>query len=109
MPTFTPNYPFEDAGQVVLLSTPERTKALPQYNGRGVIIAFIDAGFYPHQDLNGRILAHADASTNRIMEQGDDFEGSELSWHGQMTSVIAAGDGRTSRGQYRGIASSAEL
>lgn len=72
-------------------------------------MAFVDAGFYPHPDLQGRILVHVDASTNRVIEQEAAFKGSDLSWHGQMTSVIAAGDGRTSKGKYRGIASGAQL
>jgi len=109
MPAFTPNYPTPKPGQYALLPTPERTRALAAYTGRGVVIALIDAGFYPHPDLQGRILVHVDASTNRVIEQGANFEGSDLSWHGQMTSVIAAGDGRTSGGKYRGIASGAQL
>ncbi len=109
MPVFTPNYPLHDPSQMVLLSTPERIGALPEYTGRGIVMAFIDAGFYPHPDLAGRILVHVDASTNRVVEQGAAFEGSDLSWHGQMTSVIAAGDGRTSSVKYRGIASDARL
>jgi serine protease AprX len=92
-----------------LLPTPERINALPDYTGRGVVMAFIDAGFYPHPDLEGRIRLHVDASTNRVIEQSAGFESSDLSWHGQMTSVIATGDGKTSGGKYRGIASGAEL
>jgi serine protease AprX len=109
MPIFIPNYPSPASGHFTLLSTPERTRALPTCTGRGVVIAFIDAGFYPHADLQGRILVHVDASTKRVVEQGAEFEGSDLSWHGQMTSVIAAGDGHTSDGKYRGIASNAQL
>jgi serine protease AprX len=109
MPLFTPNYPFYEPGSPALLSTPERTGALPQYTGCGVVMAFIDSGFYPHPDLEGRILLHVDASTNHVIEQGADFKVNDLSWHGQMTSVIAAGSGRTSGGRYRGIASEAQL
>jgi serine protease AprX len=107
MPLFTSNYP--QNGHSTLLSTPERTSANPAYTGRGVVMAFIDSGFYPHPDLAGRILVHVDATTSRITEQADNFHASDLSWHGQMTSVIAAGDGRTSGGRYRGIASDARL
>ena len=109
MPMFTSNYPYYQPGHPSLLSTLERTGALPQFTGRGVVIAFIDSGFYPHRDLEGRILMHVDASTNRVIEQGADFPASDLSWHGQMTSVIAAGSGRTSGGRFRGIASEAQL
>lgn len=109
MPLFTSNYPFYEPGSPTLLSTPERAGALSHFTGRGVVMAFIDSGFYPHPDLDGRILLHVDASTNRVLEQSADFKVNDLSWHGQMTSVIAAGSGRSSGGRYRGIASEAKL
>ncbi len=108
-PIFTSNYANFQAGEPTLLSTPERTGALAKYTGAGVTVAFIDSGFYPHPDLEGRILVHADASTNHVTEQTTDFTTNDLSWHGQMTSVIACGDGTISKGKYRGIASSAKL
>jgi serine protease AprX len=92
-----------------LLSTPERTGALPQYSGRGVVMAFIDSGFYPHLDLDDRVLIHVDATTDQITEGTRFRRPACYSWHGQMTSVIAAGNGRTSGGIYRGIASEAQL
>ncbi len=106
---FTSNYPHYQPGSPTLLPTPTRVGALPAYTGKGVVIAFIDAGFYPHPDLAERIIVHADASTNRIIEQREGFDSGDLSWHGQMTTFIAAGDGRTSGGLYRGIASDARL
>lgn len=110
MPTFTSNYPFSEPGRVNLLPTPERVRASKKFTGRGVVMAFIDSGFYPHPELAGRVLVHVDASTNHVVEQpGDSFEPSDMSWHGQMTSVIAAGDGQLSRGKYRGIACDAQL
>jgi serine protease AprX len=108
-PIFTSNYPNFQTGKPTLLSTPERTGALATYNGSGVTIAFVDSGFYPHPDLEGRILVHADASTNHVTEQITDFTTGDLSWHGQMTTVIACGDGSMSNGKYRGIASGANL
>jgi serine protease AprX len=105
---FTPNYPFYDDA-FTLLSTPERTGALPAYTGRGVVIAFIDSGFYPHPDLGDRVLAHVDATTNSITEGRRFASARDYSWHGQMTSVIACGDGRLSGGRYKGIASNAQL
>jgi serine protease AprX len=107
MPLFKPNYP--QTGQTTLLSTPERTGANLAYTGRGVVIAFIDSGFYAHPDLGNRILVHVDATTSRISEQMNGFPASDLSWHGQMTSVITAGDGGASGGKYRGIACNAQL
>jgi serine protease AprX len=109
VPIFTSNYPNFQPGPATLLSTPERVGALPNYRGRGVVIAFIDAGFYPHPDLKNRILVHVDASTHHVIEQTREFPTSDLSWHGQMTSVIACGDGKTSNSRYRGIASAAKL
>lgn len=109
LPDFKPNYPFHNGGRPSLLSIPERTGGLPDYTGKGVVIAFIDSGFYPHPDLAGRIVLHADASTNRIIEQQDEFTIDDMSWHGQMTSFIACGDGRTSAGKYRGLACNARL
>jgi serine protease AprX len=104
MPLFTPNYPYSQPGDPALLSTGERTGALPEYGGRGVVIAFVDSGFYPHPDLAGRVLVHVDATKSAIVESSELPPASDQSWHGLMTSVIAAGDGRTSGGRYRGIA-----
>ncbi|HVO43713.1 MAG TPA: S8 family serine peptidase [Aggregatilineales bacterium] len=104
-PLFTPNYPSADGSP--LLSTPDRLGASPHYSGQGVVIAFIDSGFYPHPDLDDRILCHADATSSRVEEHFS--PPGDYSWHGQMCSVIAAGDGCLSSGMYRGIASGAEL
>ncbi len=92
-----------------MLSIPERTGASPTYTGRGVVMAFIDSGFYPHPDLGDRVLVHADATTGRIVEGTRFRRPMPYSWHGQMTSVIAAGDGHLSGGRYRGIACDAQL
>jgi serine protease AprX len=109
IPTFTSNHPFARHGENTLLPILQRTGGLPEYTGKGVTIAFIDAGFYPHPDLKDRILVHADASTNRVVEQYNGFDHLDLSWHGQMTTFIAASDGRTSNAKYRGLASAASL
>ncbi len=109
LPEFKPNYPFDGNGRPALLSVPERTGGLPNYTGKGVVIAFIDSGFYPHADLNGRIVLHADASTNRVIEQKEDFTVDDMSWHGQMTSMIACGKGHLSSGKYSGLASEAKV
>jgi serine protease AprX len=109
MPSFTSNYPFFKSGEAALLPTPVRTGAFAQYSGRGVVMAFLDSGFYLHPDLGDRVLLHVDASTNHIVEQRSIGAVNDFSWHGQMTSVIAAGDGRTSGGKYRGIANNSQL
>lgn len=106
MSLFSANYP----GANGLLPTVERVGASSKYTGRGVVMAFIDAGYYPHPEIVDRVLVHVDASTNEITEQvAENCNSGELGWHGQMTSVIAAGDGRLSNGKYRGIASDAQL
>lgn len=109
MPLFTSNIPRHDPYQRAVLPTPERVRASSQYTGNGVTIAVVDSGFYMHPDLGSRILVHADATTSHVIEQPQVMENSDLSWHGQMTSVIAAGDGFTSGGRYRGIASESNL
>ena len=46
-----------------VVPTPERLNADPNYTGKGVTIAFLDSGFYPHADLSepaSRILAYHD-------------------------------------------------
>lgn len=95
---------FEQGGHV--LSTPLRMDADERFTGRGVTIAFLDSGFYAHPDLTepqSRILAY------HSIVAGDDDKTSlktpdPSSWHGMMTSVVAAGNGRLSNGFYRGIA-----
>lgn len=109
LPAFTSNYPYFETGRVGLLPTPLRTGALPAYTGRGVTIAFVDSGFYAHRDLAGRIKAHVDATTDAIRVDHRVLKSEAFSWHGQMTTVIACGDGTVSNGRYRGIASGAEL
>lgn len=103
------NYPHYKKNTVSLMSTPERVHAHPDFDGAGVQIAFIDSGFSNHPDLTGRIAIHVDASTHTIVEEPKVMNYTDMSWHGQMTSVIAAGDGRMSNGRFRGIASGAEL
>jgi serine protease AprX len=94
-----------------VLPTPLRMDADESFTGRGVTIAFLDSGFYAHPDLTkptNRVLAyHSIFST-----QGDQtsLETSDvMSWHGMMTSVVAAGNGTLGDGFYRGIASEANL
>src|SRR2546421_3088542 len=94
-----------------VLPTPLRMDADERFTGRGVTIAFLDSGFYAHPDLtkpSDRIVAyHSIFST-----EGDltSLETSDVaSWHGMMTSVVAAGNGQLDGGFYRGIASDANV
>lgn len=109
MPHFRANFPHHGTDNVRLLTTPERVKALPEYSGRGVVMAFIDSGFSAHPDLAGRIRLHVDASTSVIQTSEKVVDARVMSWHGQMTTVIAAGNGFESGGLYRGIAHESEL
>lgn len=94
-----------------VLSTPLRLDADDRFTGKGVTIAFLDSGFYPHADLitpTNRILAYR----NMVDADGDTdtlFEPDVASWHGMMTSVVAAGNGSLSNGFYRGIAPEANV
>ncbi len=98
-------------GGVPILPTPVRLGASEAHTGRGVTIAFLDAGFYAHPDLVepvDRILHYHDVRrphvTRRALERTD-----VSSWHGMMTSVVACGNGWLSGGLYRGLASEARL
>jgi len=94
-----------------VLSTPLRLDADERFTGKGVTIAFLDSGFYPHVDLttpNNRIIGYR----NMMMDDGDLstlFQADVASWHGMMTSVVAAGNGSLSNGFYRGIAPESDV
>jgi serine protease AprX len=100
---------FEQGGHV--LSTPLRLDADERFTGRGVTIAFLDSGFFPHPDLTepeSRILAYH----SMVAAEGDvtTLETPDpSSWHGMMTSVVAAGNGGLSNGFYKGIAPDARV
>ena len=93
------------------LPVPVRMDADERYTGRGVTIAFLDSGFYAHKDLTepvNRIVAY-----HNIFAPEDDPSFLEkpdvASWHGMMTSVVAAGNGHLSEGFYRSIAADARV
>jgi serine protease AprX len=89
-----------------VLSTPLRLDADARFTGKGVTIAFLDSGFYPHVDLttpHNRILAYRNL-TDPDGDVSSLLEPDVASWHGMMTSVVAAGNGSLSNGFYRGIA-----
>jgi serine protease AprX len=94
-----------------VLSTPLRLDADERFTGKGVTIAFLDSGFYPHQDLTtprNRIIGYR----NMLHDDGDLnslFQPDVASWHGMMTSVVAAGNGSLSNGFYRGLAPDADV
>jgi serine protease AprX len=94
-----------------VIPTIERLNTDPRLTGKGVTIAFIDSGFYPHPDLiepANRIAAFKDVTRPRAtLEKNKRAEAWD--WHGTMTSVAAAGNGHLSNGVYRGPASEAQV
>jgi serine protease AprX len=94
-----------------VFSLPERLEASSRYAGRGVCMAFVDSGFYPHPDLmrpRRRVKAYADATRDTPVAH-DFFNPQVWSWHGTMTACCAAGNGWVSGGRYRGLASEADV
>jgi serine protease AprX len=93
------------------LPVPVRMDADERFTGRGVTVAFLDSGFYAHKDLTepvNRIVAY-----HNIFSPADDRSFLEThdvaSWHGMMTSVVAAGNGYLSEGLYRSIAPASKV
>lgn len=93
------------------LPTPVRLDADERFRGRDVTIAFLDSGFYAHEDLTkpvDRIVGY-----HSIFAETDDraflHKPDVASWHGMMTSVVAAGNGHLSNGLYRSIAPEARV
>jgi serine protease AprX len=94
------------------LPTPLRVNATPKFTGKGIVIAFLDSGFYPHPDLtqpDNRILYYADARPERIRENAGFSIPHVTSWHGMMTSCACAGNGYMSMYRYAGIAPDAKV
>lgn len=94
-----------------VIPTNVRLDADPQYTGKGVTIAFLDSGFYPHPDLfetRNRVLAYKDISEERtVLDSSDPAE--SWQWHGTQTSVVAAGNGHLCDGVYKGLANESQL
>jgi len=89
----------------------ERLCPSTKYAGRGVCIAFVDAGFFPHPDLRlprGRIRAYVDVTRDQPVPS-ELLERKAWSWHGTMTTCAAAGNGYLSGGRYRGLASESDV
>jgi serine protease AprX len=75
------------------------------YTGKGVTVAIIDTGIYPHEDLTNptnRIIAWNDLIDNILFPY--DNHG-----HGTHVAGIIGGNGRASEGKYKGIAPEARL
>ena len=115
-------WPLDVAAAFGALPTPLRLHADPRFTGKGVTMALIDVGFYPHPDLVqpvNRIRAWVNTAVEPV--QAALFAADESprwpewatrhnrQWHGTMTSVAAAGNGQLSDGLYRGLACNADL
>lgn len=92
-------------------SIPERLDAHTDVTGEGVVMGFVDSGFYPHPDMmrpTRRIRAYADATCD-VPNGNEFFTAQPFGWHGTMTACAAAGNGYRSGGSYRGIASGSDV
>lgn len=116
------SWPLDPQAAFGALPTPLRLHADGRFAGRGVTIALVDAGFYPHADLAApvnRIRAWVDASAPRVRvrrftrtcrPEWPGWDAREArQWHGLMTSAAAAGNGGSSHGLYRGLSPEADL
>jgi len=70
--------------------------------GKGVTIAIVDTGIYPHKDLTGRIKGFQDLTGSKNSPYDDNG-------HGTHCAGDAAGDGAASNGKYKGLAPKSEV
>lgn len=97
-----------EQNRFAVIPTAQKLDADPRYAGRGVRIAFLDSGFFPHPDFAERVIEFHDvAGEERSLHHIVSPAGHH--WHGTQTVASCAGDGRLSDGIYRGIAHNAEL
>lgn len=132
-------FPYYHPDEETVLGLPERLPDHGGFDGRGVTVAFLDSGYYPHPDLAldappaglppwerlspaqlrraveemGPRLADFVSLIGGRQARGLDLAelwgGHALAWHGQMTTAIAAGNGRLSSGRFRGYAPGATV
>ncbi|MFN4220487.1 MAG: S8 family peptidase [bacterium] len=73
--------------------------------GKGVTVAVIDTGIYPHPDVKNRIIEFVDFVNNKNgVENAYDDNG-----HGTHCAGLVAGDGTKAQGNYKGPAFEANL
>ena len=132
-------FPYYHPDEETVAGQAERLPDHTGFNGAGVTITFLDSGYYPHPDLTAstvwpnapewaslnarqwraalqrrslRLHHYADLTGNaeRIgLDQSSLWDGAGDSWHGQMATAIAAGNGLLSQGRYRGYAHGADI
>ncbi len=90
-----------------VIPTADKLIADTAFKGKGITIAFLDSGFYPHPDFANRIIKFHDVSGEE--KSLDNMEPQSHHWHGTQTVAVCAGDGQLSDGIYRGLASDANL
>lgn len=74
----------------------------PFYTGKGIGVAILDTGIYPHIDFDSRICAFADFISNKKTAYDDNG-------HGTCVAGILAGNGAASMGKYKGAAPGCHL
>ena len=74
----------------------------PFYTGKGIGVAILDTGIYPHIDFDSRICAFVDFILNKKMAYDDNG-------HGTCVAGILAGSGAASMGKYKGAAPGCHL
>ena len=75
--------------------------------GRGVGVAVVDSGVYPHPDLAGRIVAAIDFTS--AAPTVSNIPLNDLGGHGTHVAGLIAGDGTRSGGLYTGVAPNANI
>ncbi len=94
-----------DAATCLDIARPAIGTDKTKYTGKGIGVAVIDTGVYPHDDLT--------LSSNRIVEFVDFVQGKKKTYddngHGTHVAGIVASDGVSSRGKYKGIAPEANI
>ncbi len=72
------------------------------FTGKGIGVAVLDTGIFPHMDFDGRIAGFADFVNGRTQAYDDNS-------HGSHVSGIIGGNGRASKGRYVGAAVEADF
>lgn len=71
-------------------------------SGKGVGVAILDTGIFPHRDLDGRIAVFRDMLRTRLLPYDDNG-------HGTHIAGIIGGSGAASLGRYQGVAPGCHL
>lgn len=72
------------------------------YTGKGVGVAILDTGIYPHRDFGNRICAFSDFISHKQAPYDDNG-------HGTHVAGILCGDGTASGGKYKGVAPGSKI